>query len=325
MKTVLDYSHYVELIDQEEDCCRSGFPTDVWRPVDSHGVTNKGCWRFYHTWDAVMQSNAYFYERLRVFGDDRLYFEHCPYCKTSLHKPFYHHRTTQNSDFGEVCVRECPTCGWWEHSDQYELNIEGEHYRSREVRRHGLLREFSVGGSEVPVEALRKHVVNHPDSIYYISPSKMECLVADVWKDFMDCEAIHVGGPNDQGIDVILVDGDYRYAIQVKRRSSSTKAESVKTIREFIGAMILAGEVRGIALTTAPHFSHAALKAAASIADVSTIEQIDLVDGKRFVDVCKATAASHVRPWEQFTNDLRVVPIIKTSFFAIPMRMGLRS
>jgi restriction system protein len=54
--------------------------------------------------------------------------------------------------------------------------------------------------------------------------------VASVFSEFMDCEAIHVGGPNDQGIEVILVQGERHYVVQVKRRQLADAVESVKSI-----------------------------------------------------------------------------------------------
>jgi len=44
--------------------------------------------------------------------------------------------------------------------------------------------------------------------------------------------------------------GDRRYVVQTKRRAGNA-AESVASIREFVGAMVLAAELRGIFVTSA--------------------------------------------------------------------------
>jgi hypothetical protein len=323
MSTVLDYSHYVEVVDQEECGAFMRLPTDVERPVDHRGFTKLGCLRIFDSISAAAQDAEYFYERLELFGESGD-FEHCPHCAGSLEVVFNHFRAL-HSIYGRVRVAVCSLCGWWEHSDEYELREDGDYYRSREIRRRALLREFSVGGSEAPTAALCLYLQKHPAAIHDLSPRRLERLVEEVWKDTMACEAVHVGGPNDQGIDVLLIDGERRYAVQVKRRESGVAAESVRTIREFVGALVLAGEVRGIVVTTAPRFSAAAHHAASMAARMTTIETIDLVDGRRFLDVCKFASAGLPRPWEVFVRDLAVTPVIEQCFPVVPVAARRRS
>jgi hypothetical protein len=128
-------------------------------------------------------------------------------------------------------------------------------------------------------------------------------LVADVFGETMDCEAIHVGGPNDGGIDLVLVEGDGRFVVQTKRRSG-TAAESVSCIREFIGAMVVAGDVRGIFVSTAPHFSDSAVRTAAEAIKRGAVERIDLVNASRLVDVCRLAVQTADEYWEKVRSPL---------------------
>jgi hypothetical protein len=123
----------------------------------------------------------------------------------------------------------------------------------------------------------------------------------------MDCEAIHVGGPNDGGIDVVLILGDRRYVVQTKRRAG-TAAESVASIREFVGAMVLADELRGIFVTTAQKFSTQATAAAALAVDRNVVEYIDLVDPGRLLAVCDLAAKKDTNLWEKVKSNVEDLP-----------------
>jgi restriction endonuclease Mrr len=123
--------------------------------------------------------------------------------------------------------------------------------------------------------------------------------VASVFGEFMSCDAIHIGGPGDEGIDLILVDGNRKYVVQVKRRSRRGATESVSSIREFVGAMVLKGEVRGLFISTAAQFSREAMEAAHTAGQIGVIEYLELVDVKRLLDVCRLTATSIPVSWHR--------------------------
>jgi predicted helicase len=117
----------------------------------------------------------------------------------------------------------------------------------------------------------------------------------------MNCEAIHIVGPNDKGIDLILVEGDRQYVVQVKRRSTDA-AESVQGVREFVGAMVLQGYVNGLFVSTAPRFSRQAAHTVRLAAERKLVEQISLIDSSRLIDVCKLTANRMPPAWKQFAS-----------------------
>ena len=113
----------------------------------------------------------------------------------------------------------------------------------------------------------------------------------------MACDAIHVGGPNDDGIDIVLIDGDRRFVVQVKRRKHRCIAEAVSGIREFVGAMVLKGVVKGIFVTTAERFSHQAAATGRKAKDRKVVEFIKLVNADRLIDICKLSAKLRNPPW----------------------------
>ncbi len=295
---ILDYSHYVEVVDEEECGSFGRRPMGIVAAADQLGAPANGAIRFFPG-DLGSQIVEYSRERLDLFGSGDLY-DKCQYCDTVLATAYESNRAF-NAVFGRIVVRACPTCGWWESSDECQLEQRDDGwYRSRELRRRALLREFSVGGSEVPLEILREYVASHPTDLRFVSPRKLEDLVGKVFGEFMSCEAIHVGGPGDGGIDLILVAGDKSYVVQVKRRTSPTTAEAVSGIREFLGAMLLHGAIRGIFVSTAPRFSAMANAVAGEATRRRLIESIELVDAARLVDVCRLTARGVDPPWRKF-------------------------
>lgn len=316
---ILDYSHYVEVVDQEECACFSRFPTGLTAEADRRGAGRSGPIRFFHG-NLGEQIVDYRRERLELFGDDA-YAEQCPYCRIRLQTVHQDNRDL-SPVFGRIMVRVCSDCGWWESSDESSLE-QGENnwYRSREVRRRALLREYSVGGSEVPLDALHRHVAKHPHTLSHTNPRRLEELVGKAFSEIMACEAIHIGGPNDDGIDLILVNGEQQYVVQVKRRSAPDAVESVQGIREFVGAMVLQGFVRGLFVTTAPRFSPRARYTARLAEDRKLVESIGLVNSSRLIDVCKLTAERESPPWKQFAPTRSDPPFDcgEESYFAFPV------
>ncbi|MDP3281421.1 MAG: restriction endonuclease [Nitrosomonas sp.] len=319
-KSIFDYSHYVEVVDEEECGCGRLYPNGLLDHAKLIGAPGDGVFRYFPG-DLGSQISAYFSERLEVFGlvDWKT---NCPYCGTPLSLAHEANRR-HNSVFGQVAISVCSNCGWWESMDEATLEFgDGDWYKSRTFRRRALLKEFSVGGSETPIHLLHQHLAKDRNAMYFISPSKLEHLVGRVFSEFMSCESIHLGGPGDGGIDLILVRGEQDYVVQVKRRASPESVESVSGIREFIGAMLLKGGNRGLFVTTAPRFSQPALAAAQVALDRKIVDKIELIDGNRLFDICKLTTPSCSKPWERFVYDEKQQPSPpeQNAYFAFPVR-----
>lgn len=321
-QVLLDYSHYVEVVDEEECACFRRWVRGMDKFEDEIGVPAQGPLRFLNR-DLGSQIVNYEEERLRLFesfGGDS-YCTKCPYCKSQLNIVHECNRD-YNDVFGKIFVSVCHNCGWWESSDECIIEHGEENwYRAREIRRRGLLREFSVGGCELPLETLRSYIRKRPDILRDIHPKKLEQLVGAVFGEFMNCEAINLGGPNDGGVDLILINGEHRYVFQVKRRASSKKAESVVGIREFLGAMLLKREMKGIFVSTAPRFSRHANLAAREIKNRKLVDYIKLVNAKKLIDVCDITIKNVPRPWDKFaTTPADPPPEFPQTYFLFSVR-----
>lgn len=112
--------------------------------------------------------------------------------------------------------------------------------------------------SELAVEIRRKQRIWHE-----LSPKTFEELVASIFKaNHSDCEVLHIGRPDDGGVDVIFVDAaGSQWLIQCKCRQKKSSSEGVETLRNLLGAMLLADSTYGIVASTADHFTYRALQA----------------------------------------------------------------
>src|SRR5207248_1865634 len=106
-----------------------------------------------------------------------------------------------------------------------------------------------------PVLKLRQEIQRRELDLRSISPKELEIVAGSVLRDYLDCTVRHVGGPGDQGIDLLLVQGKKTHAVQVKRRLSAEKSEGVAVVRSLLGSLVLSKLNRGIVVSTAPRFS----------------------------------------------------------------------
>ena len=113
------------------------------------------------------------------------------------------------------------------------------------------------------------------------APRNLEKLVADIFRaNYENAQALHVGRPDDGGVDVIFIDTENRqWLIQVKRRESPGHAEPVETIRNLLGAMVLSKSSLGIVVSTADHFTYRAYEAVGRARECGM--RINLIDRKK--------------------------------------------
>jgi hypothetical protein len=109
---------------------------------------------------------------------------------------------------------------------------------------------------------LAQHFRQHPIAWNTIAPTRLERLIADVFRaNFAPCEVHHVGKPGDLGIDVVLIETDEKtWLTQVKRRSRPDSTEGFSTLQSLLGSLALHGARHGIVVSTADHFSYQARK-----------------------------------------------------------------
>jgi hypothetical protein len=326
---ILDYQDFVEMACLEEDAVYSSQPSRIdvlhnavrfidskEQPKNPLAGTEEEFRRAVYCWQAFQNS------RRTTFGK-WYHLARCPHCDAildcSTHEP---HLPGGVMRF--ITTRICRNCGWWDAEEELKVRQEEQstHYEAPSIHRRAILRQFDVAGCDVPIGSLREYLVRHPHSLTHISPRALERLVADVFRETMHCEAIHVGGPNDGGIDIVLIDGDRRYVVQTKRRMGGA-AEGVAGIREFVGAMVLAGELRGLYVSTAPRFSPSAIAAAGLAAERGLVEYIDLVDPKRLIDVCKLAVTSSGELWQKAKSTANLLSQHASSGFDLFMALYL--
>jgi restriction system protein len=302
---ILDYTEFVEMACVEEDGVYSSRPSVADTVKSAHRFLDPAevppdpfAVPYPYSLKVMDRWLDYFRSRTELFGS-WYHLKDCPYCQTPLGS-VYEPEDRVPEHLRQIMISACPTCGWWESDEELHIDQDTDSgsYRARSIHRRAVLREFAVAGIESPIDSLRQHIIKHPSALHLINPSKLEKLVASVFGEYMQCEAIHLGGPRDGGIDVLLVDADRRYVIQVKRRQSSTAAESVSGIREFLGAMVLRGEMKGLFVSTAPHFSSDAVAAAAGAKEKGLVEYIDLITPRRLLDMCGLVSVDRLPPWK---------------------------
>jgi HJR/Mrr/RecB family endonuclease len=273
------------------------------KPLDAQRVTQDE--------QAVMVARMSLYQNARRHTFGRWTFlAACPQCDSKLAEVV---PPSLAYEIGRTMVRTCNNCGYWEMEEILKNDWTIEHPPvestqcdevSRSIHRRSVIKHFAVSGIDVPIRSLSKYILRNPDEIQHIHPNKMEELVGHVFRETMDCEVSHLGGPNDGGIDLLLIQSDKTFAIQVKRRASRSTAEPVSSIREFLGALILTQQRNGVFVTSAPRFSGPAKSAAKIAVELGSVDFLQLTDSSGVLNML-AGAGSKEMPWQhcQTTSD----------------------
>jgi restriction system protein len=201
----------------------------------------------------------------------------CIYCRKLMRLVFHESADGWPGDgtsYGCNRVYECRNCGWWFYDYAYAL----DHYQpmdseDRELYR-GIVKRFDLSFSRAPLSNLREVIKRDPSLLYKISPRKMEEMVKYCFEAHFGCEVEHCGRSHDGGVDLVMVQADEPVLIQVKRRESPRKAESIGAVREFLGAMLLKRSRSGIFVTTADHFSADAVTAISWAIDEELVRRL---------------------------------------------------
>lgn len=179
--------------------------------------------------------------------------ENCAYCSTQLIK--VENETLDESWHRDYCLWYCSKCCFWQARIYSAFQAcmpppDNWAYISK-------LREFDTNLPEGCSAELALHIRQHPDLLHAFDPTRFEKFVADVFRaNYTNAEVIHVGGPGDGGVDVLLIDTEKeQWFIQVKRRGPQKPSEEVRTIRELLGAMFVDGVRIGIVVSTVERFS----------------------------------------------------------------------
>jgi hypothetical protein len=216
----------------------------------------------------------------------------CDFCKTTELTLWKCEVNTEDAT-RSYRFRVCPSCGWWTTTDIEQLNyIPGYdadfHFYSycSSLRDHfAVLDSFKIGEDTAPLDEVRAVLANDWRYSKYISAKKAQDLVLSVFRSHMNCEIYYyddaVFSP-DGGIDFVLVRADEsKIAFQVKKRMTD-KLESIRCVREFIGAVANSPFREGFFVTTAPLSNYAVKELDSSEANLRDKNiTLTVVDGTR--------------------------------------------
>ena len=179
----------------------------------------------------------------------------------------------------------CPVCGWW--------HIERWRDGRSDLYLHAVLRTIDLSSPDVDIADLRSYLLRQWPDRKYISPHAAEELVRTVIRDFTGLEVEYFRGNTfapDGGVDLIVCHDNEEpsHAIQVKRRSTE-RPESVAEVRAFLGALVDSDFDQGLLVTLAERFSDQAIKTASSANLQRRGLTLELVDGRRLLDLLRVT------------------------------------
>lgn len=230
----------------------------------------------------------------------------CPFCADSHLTTVY---SKEKKDYPEwlwgsfdeyETVLRCDNCGWWQYNyrNQSDAVVDGIAASDLQIV-SATLRTFDTGERSIPIQVLSQYIGEHPDKIYSIHDKAMERLVQSVFRDFFLCDVELVGKSHDGGKDLIMIDSGVKTFVQVKRRMAKDKVESVKEIRDLLGAAY-SEDVRSCAfVSTADHYSSEAQKLANKMVEVRKFDRFDLIDCRQFIEMLKLTRKDYPEVWRK--------------------------
>ena len=231
----------------------------------------------------------------------------CPFCKTQSKEVFHSDRSnTMAYEFYESRkIWMCLDCGWWESF--YEFSEEKDLIEERdgkfwETQHYAILKKFEINDKNLPVKVLLKELERNKNVLYQIHPYKLEELVQSVFSAYYECDVLHVGKSHDGGVDLILVNSDNPILVQVKRRGAPNSVESVSTVRDFLGAMFIKNNQRGIILSTAKSFSKDSGKVIDNIMNENRLAHFELINFSRFCEILDLVNKGNTEPWRFLAN-----------------------
>jgi hypothetical protein len=233
----------------------------------------------------------------------------CRYCNLPVKQTFSNRSINvdwSGWDNNEVCglrdfiVYTCPSCSWWQlyihDNDDRLCGGGGDMWLHKAV-----LRKYDIQDIHAPTLELEKYILKNREKIYDIHPRKMEELVASVFKEYFNCDVEYCGGMYDKGIDLLIIQNDNPFPVQIRKRTQANSIESVSVVREMLGIMFRDQFKRGAVVSTASHFSEQALKEANEVVNKGLLEKFELIDVKRFIDMLELAKLKNDYPdWYSF-------------------------
>jgi len=222
----------------------------------------------------------------------------CPFCKIQIPK------VLERNDFAwNKQVWHCNNCGWWELENVYSSGGVYDCIAMEGYYRYGIVKRFDQSDRNLPLDTLVNELNRRKNLLYKIHPTKMEELVKYVFESFYNCEVYHCGKSHDGGVDLVLINSEKPTLIQVKRRMNPESTESVSTIRDFLGAIMLNKVQNGIIVSTADHYSYESVKVSEKVIKENILSKFELINFKRFVEMLDVIGNKSNEPWKNYLED----------------------
>jgi restriction endonuclease Mrr len=163
--------------------------------------------------------------------------------------------------------RRCEHCNWWYIQQHRAIDDDLSDYVAIDlVTYEGIVSKFDLEQDNISYQHFSQELMENSNGFRSRSPQEIEKITASIFSQYYNCEVRHVGRSGDNGIDVIVIVGDTKTAVQVKHRRNEDRVESVTPVREFAGAMLHQQIPCGVFVTTAGSFSNPAQRFAEELA-----------------------------------------------------------
>jgi len=185
----------------------------------------------------------------------------CEYCGAPIQEQFWGREVDENWEIWDgnkwAILINCENCRFWEWYRRDCIPSNLGHPDENHLQCASKLRAFEGDLPDVINWELAQYLRRRPNAWCRFTPAGLEQVVADILRaNYREAEVIHVGRPGDGGVDVLLIDsGGPTWLVQVKRRSKPESVESVETLRNLLGAIVLHGTLHGLVVSTADRFS----------------------------------------------------------------------
>ena len=195
----------------------------------------------------------------------------CMFCREKLdfvEKKFELDGKSYDNPIEQAAIWTCPNCAYWQFF-LYENNSDSFTSNWLYSAQMSKAREFDDVIPEGCEEELSAWLRRDSKKWHEIDPTRFEKLVASIFKaNYQHCDVIHVGKPDDGGVDVLFVESTGKqWLIQVKRRQKINASEGVGTIRNLLGSLVVNDVLNGIVVSTADHFTYRAKEAIGKASD----------------------------------------------------------
>jgi len=253
----------------------------------------------------------------------------CPNCASASPRKFENAGSLGGREFFEKATfLHCAHCGRFGilQYGEYCTNCAGGNWPTSSASTHryrSMIKNFGLCDSQVPIEALRRHLTNHYDDVRSISPQKAEELVLSVFREcYGNAEVRYFRGyafTPDDGIDIVVVTIDAGIiGVQVKRRASR-RTEPVMEIRSFVTSLFSHGIRSGVYVALSSRFSSKGKQLAENEYLKAMGLSLNLIDSDAFFDMLNSVSFrsgeppwySLLRNYEGFSDDAYIQDLLR--------------